>query len=211
MVAVVDERERIARDLHDGLGANLTAALWQARRHAEVPTVAEIEQRLLACLDDLGALVWATRRDDRRLSALWTLLRARCDDLFGAEVRLEYDGPDPGDTGDDPPLDGEAAVAVLFIVFEAVRNAVRHARPAAVRIRASAAGDTLTVDVRDDGGGFDPEAITPGHGLRHMAERAASAGGSFALRSRPGETLVSARVPMRAQAEPSTVRTSSSS
>lgn len=191
-LAVVEERERIARDLHDGFGASLTSAIWQARRDGDVPQIAAMEDRLMACLDELGALVWATRRDDTGLVALWSHLRTRCDDLFGAEVRLEY--ALPADMV-DAPLDSRLAIAVQFIVFEALRNCVRHAEARAVHVAATARDGVLTVEIRDDGKGFDPETVVRGHGLKHMEERAEAAGGVLAIRSHPGETSISVRVP----------------
>lgn len=196
-LAIVEERERIARDLHDGFGASLTAAVWQARRGAETPTNAAIEARLMGCLDELGALVWATRRDHRDLATFWSHLRARCDDLFGAEVRIEYvlpaDGPNT--------LDDRTAVAALFIVFEALRNSIRHAGARTVHVSGTANADAITLDIRDDGAGFDLTTAVRGHGLQHMEERASGVGGKLAIESRAGQTLVRARFPAAARTD----------
>lgn len=192
-LAITEERERIARDLHDGFGASLTAAIWQARRNAEVAPVAAIEHRLMACLDELGTLVWTTRRDDRGLTALWSHVRTRCDELFGAEVHIEYALPD---SDGEAPLDDRTAIAVMFIVFEALRNCVRHASARDVRVSATAVANTMTVEIRDDGVGFDPATIARGHGLRHMDERARSVGGTLEIQSKPGETIVALRLPL---------------
>lgn len=197
-LAVVEERERIARDLHDGLGANLTAAIWQTRRVPEVPGTAAIEHRLMACLDELGALVWATRRDDRSFDALWSHLQARCNDLFGEQIAIEYILPTPIDV----QLSGDAATAVLFIVFEALRNAARHADARSVQVTAHLASSALTLEIRDDGSGIAPDAAG-GHGLRNMEERAKNAGGALVIRSRPGETAIEARIPVSRRLKPS--------
>jgi len=192
-LAITEERERIARDLHDGFGASLTAAIWQARRDADVAQVAAIEDRLMACLDELGTLVWTTRRDDRGRTALWSHLRTRCDELFGAEVSIEYALPA---NDDEAPLDDRTAVAIMFIVFEALRNSVRHASARAVRVSARIAARAMTVEIQDDGVGFDPATVVRGHGLRHMDERARSVGGELELRSTPGATIVAVRLPL---------------
>ncbi|MBL0217084.1 MAG: hypothetical protein IPQ07_24815 [Myxococcales bacterium] len=191
-LALVEERERIARDLHDGFGASLNAALWQARRNTETPASLAVEHRLMACLDELGALVWATRRDDRDLSTFWSHLRSRCDDLFSAEVSISYAFPEH-----EPQaiLDDRIAVAAMFITLEAVRNSVRHARAAQVRISGTAEASALSIGIRDDGVGFDPEVATRGHGLQHMEERARSVGGEMVIRSQAGETIITARLP----------------
>ncbi len=196
-LAIVEERERIARDLHDGFGASLNAALWQARRSAETPASLAVEHRLMACLDELGALVWATRRDDRDLATFWSHLRARCDDLFSAEVAISYAFPED----EARMVDDRVAVAAMFIALEAVRNSVRHAR--ATNVSLSGRGDprALSIEVCDNGVGFDPDVTSRGHGLQHMEERARSLGGELVIRSRAGETSIAARLPTRTSEE----------
>lgn len=193
-LAIVEERERIARDLHDGFGASLNAALWQARRSAETAASLAVEHRLMACLDELGALVWATRRDDRDLATFWSHLRARCDDLFSAEVAISYAFPEHEAR---TILDDRVAVAAMFIALEAVRNSVRHARATNVSISGTGDPKALSIEVCDDGVGFDPEVTSRGHGLQHMEERARSLGGELVIRSRAGETSIAARLPTR--------------
>ena len=191
-LALVEERERIARDLHDGFGASLNAALWQARRSAETPASVAVEHRLMACLDELGALVWTARREDRDLATFWSHLRTRCDDLFSAEVAISYRFPEQES---QTILEDRRAVAAMFITLEAVRNSVRHARATHVSIAGAADPHAVSIEIRDDGVGFDPIGGTRGHGLQHMEERARSLGGEMVIRSRPGETCITARLP----------------
>lgn len=191
-LALVEERERIARDLHDGFGATLNAALWQARRSAETPASVAVEHRLMACLDELGALVWTARREDRDLATFWSHLRARCDDLFSAEVAISYAFPEHES---QTILDDRLAVAAMFITLEAVRNSVRHARATHVSISGTADPESLSIEVRDDGVGFDPVSGARGHGLQHMEERARSVGGEMVVQSRAGETSITTRLP----------------
>jgi signal transduction histidine kinase len=198
-LAITEERERIARDLHDGFGASLTAAVWQARRNSNVAEVAAIEDRLMACLDELGTLVWTTRRDDRARTALWQYMRTRCDDLFGAEVRIEYALPD---RDDETPLDDRTAIAIMFIVFEALRNCVRHASAHDVRVIASTQASSMTVEIQNDGVGFDPATSERGYGLRNMEDRARSVGGTLEIQSTPGQTAITLRLPLPARATP---------
>lgn len=124
---------------------------------------------------------------------MWSHLRTRCDELFGAEVTIEYAFPD-GD--DEAPLDDRTAIAVMFVVFEALRNSVRHARARGVRVSAKLDVRAMTVEIQDDGVGFDPATVARGHGLRHMDERARSVGGELVIRSAPGETIVALRLPL---------------
>lgn len=80
---------------------------------------------------------------------------------------------------------------------EALHNVVKHARGRAAIIRHEIEGSRLLLEVIDDGVGFDPEAVSLGHmGLRNMAERAAQAGGSLTVESRPGHgTAIRLKVP----------------
>jgi signal transduction histidine kinase len=192
-LALVEERERIARDLHDGFGASLNAALWQSRRGRETPATLAVEHRLMACLDELGALVWAARREDRDLATFWSHLRARCDDLFSAEVVISYAFPEHEA---EMILDDRLAVAAMYITLEAVRNSVRHARAKRVSISGTADPRALSIEVCDDGVGFDPEIATRGHGLQHMEERARSVGGEMVIHSHAGQTSITARLPI---------------
>jgi signal transduction histidine kinase len=109
-------------------------------------------------------------------------------------MRIDYDLPEGSG---DAIIDGETAAATLFIVFEALRNAARHASATLVRLSASMTDSSIGITVSDDGTGFDPERVALGHGLRHMEERATGAGGTFELRSQPGETVITARIPLR--------------
>jgi signal transduction histidine kinase len=154
----------------------------------------------MACLDELGALVWATRRDDRDLSTFWAHLRSRCDDLFSAEVAISYRLPEHEAQA---ILDDRIAVAAMFITLEAVRNSVRHARAAQVSIWGTAEPSALSIEIRDDGVGFDPEVATHGHGLQHMEERARSVGGEMTIHSQAGETTITARLPTASTHRPS--------
>jgi PAS domain S-box-containing protein len=102
----------------------------------------------------------------------------------------------------EEPLDGDLETVAFRVVQEALANVARHADATAVRVRAERDGTMVALEVTDDGVGFDPEAAreraaATGHlGLRSMAERIQTAGGSLEIASRPGEgTRVLLRLP----------------
>ncbi|MER6924257.1 sensor histidine kinase, partial [Streptomyces spiralis] len=105
-------------------------------------------------------------------------------------------------TGTAEQLHDEVSATLLRIAQEALSNAARHARPARVGVTLSFMGDEVTLDIRDDGTGFDPAAVpqrthSGGFGLDGMRARAERIAGSLTVESEPGHgTAVSARVPL---------------
>lgn len=201
-----EERRRLHRDLHDGLGPTLASVAMQlgvvgavverdpelARslagelRHICQATVDDI-RRLVhdlrpPALDEQG-LVGALEEQARRLSGL---------NDAGHALRIEVSA-EP----DLPELPAAIEVAVYRIAQEAMHNVVRHADARVVRVHLSANGQ-LRLEVVDDGTGYTTPAAG-GLGLRSMRERAADVGGSFEIRSQPGSgTVVVAELPLSA-------------
>ena len=99
-------------------------------------------------------------------------------------------------TGDVLRLHPEVDVMLLRTTQELLSNVRKHAQAKHVTVTLSYIGDVVALDVRDDGVGFPPDAVTPGFGLRGMRERAAQFSGTMEVESAPGEgTTVSVTVP----------------
>jgi signal transduction histidine kinase len=211
VLAREEERRRLRRDLHDGLGPTLAAIGLRAEASAEtIPTDPDGARRMLDELsDDVRVALADIRRlvDGLRPPALDEL------GLIGAieqqASRLGANGTDAGDgrglpitvLGLPSPLPELAAaveVAAYRIAVEALTNAVRHAGAARCDIRVDAtAGDTLQVDVVDNGRGVAPDAA-PGVGLESIRARADELGGSVEVAPEPeGGTRVTARLPLQ--------------
>ena len=190
-----EERRRMRRELHDGLGPTLTGIAFAADAAANtIDTDPEESQRLLTSLrrDTRTALADVRRLvDDLRPPALDELglvgaLRQRADQLSwradGESVHVQLDVPD-----EVPALPAAIEVATYRIATEALTNVVRHSRAsgAVVRLRCD---ERLDLSITDDG---PPNgAWAPGVGLEAMRERAAELGGSF----RAGPTLTGGQV-----------------
>jgi signal transduction histidine kinase len=180
--AVLEDRRRMARDLHDGLSQELTYISAQARRLADEPDPAR------------AALVEAAARRavDEARQAISTLT-APADESFPVALqRLADDMAHRYDVKIVTQLDFQAVVqpaqaaALLRITAEAVRNAVRHGPAERIDLRLTAR--PLCLAIVDDGRGFDPRTGRPGgFGLTSMRERAAAAGAEFYIDSTPGE------------------------
>jgi signal transduction histidine kinase len=96
----------------------------------------------------------------------------------------------------EPRLPLQAEQAVYRIVQEALANVARHSRATRVEVSLSFDGETLRIEVKDDGRGFNPDGRPPGMGLRSIEERVESVGGSVEIVSAPGQgTLVRVKVP----------------
>lgn len=185
-----NERRRIARDLHDGVVQDLAGISFAASATArDVADRPEVARRLEA----LGAGVRASLRALRSLLVeiyppdLRTEgLAAALDDLLapatasGVQVTL--------DVADTAHVREEAVALVWRVAQEAVRNALRHGRPAALQVRVDIDADRVRLVVADDGTGFDVRREPrEGHlGLRAMRDLVAETGGLLDVRSAPG-------------------------
>jgi signal transduction histidine kinase len=181
LAAIMDERRRVARDLHDGLAQ-------------ELAFIAVHSQRLLRTGDEpLRMLATAAERalEESRL-AIRTLSR-RADDPFdsevaqlaehlatraGARVRLDLDSR--------ARLPAEPRNELLRILREAMTNGLRHGGATEMAVEL-AAEPGVRLRVRDNGKGFDPRKPGHGFGLTSMRERADALGGRLRVHSRPGE------------------------
>jgi signal transduction histidine kinase len=202
LLALQQVRMRIAADLHDDIGGSLSRIAIQSEvacrelsAVAQQPAgrIAEIGGSAREVVDALSDVVWAVdpRRDD--LASVFSRLREYGDDVISssgarwtftssgklAEVRL---GP-------------EARRHLFLLLKEALTNIARHASAASVSMRVDLARDELRVELRDDGNGFNPEAVENTeeprrHGIASMRARADSLGASLRLQSAPGSGTV---------------------
>jgi signal transduction histidine kinase len=197
LLAVLEDRERIARDLHDVVIQRLFATGMQLQSVALQAARPEVAQRLNAAVDDLDATIRDIRRSIFELRApVGTSLRTELRDAveaasetLGFRPTLDVSGPVDSAVPDDiiPEL--------MAVLREALSNAARHARARAVRVSVRAAGGEVVLRVEDDGVGIDP-ALARG-GLVNMGERAHDLGGTFEVGPGPhGGTVVLWRVPI---------------
>ncbi|WP_188187846.1 sensor histidine kinase [Nonomuraea sp. SYSU D8015] len=192
-----EERRRLGRELHDGLGPTLTSVtmtLDEARRRLERDP-GSVDELLVRVREEMTSTLTSVRElvDGLRPPALEELGLAGALREFGrspgpsVEVRVE------GDLGDVP---AGVETAAYRIVQEALTNVRRHARAASALVTLGRDDGTLRVVVADDGIGL-PEEPSPGVGLTSMRERAAEIGGTCAIGPREGGgTVVTAALPL---------------
>jgi signal transduction histidine kinase len=200
--AHINERRRIARDLHDRLGEGMSAALRQLELHeitsgehplAPEPRVAIAKEALTEAMRRLRVVTSDLRQDPVR--SLERALVLYIDSASAdAEVRLRV-------SGDEKWAPPGIIEETYLIIREAIRNALRHGSPRMVLIGVALAPHELHAWVEDDGRGFMPadsaDPVFAGIGLTSMRERAALMGGRLTLASVPGRgTQVELLIPL---------------
>jgi two-component system, NarL family, sensor histidine kinase LiaS len=207
-LAVVDERNRLARDLHDSVKQQLfalTMLLGSARMDvADQPEARRIlddaERIAGSAQQELTALISALRPVGLANKGLSVALRELCENL-AKRSGIVCDAQIP----DGLALAPAAEQDVFRTVQEALANIARHSGATHVEMRAERMQETLELRIRDNGHGFDVvQTDTRGVGLRSMRERIEGLDGTLQISSSAGGTLISLRVPIsqRTQAAP---------
>jgi signal transduction histidine kinase len=198
LLVVLEDRERIARDLHDVVIQRLFATGMQlqgAVAHAGRP---ETVKRINAAVDDLDATIRDIRRSIFELRAptgpsLRTELRETVEaaaEALGFRPTLDTSGPV------DSAIPDDIVPELLAVLREALSNVARHARATSARVSVRAADGEMVLQVEDDGVGLDP-GLARG-GIVNMSERASDLGGTFEAGSGSAGagTVVTWRVPL---------------
>ena len=195
-----DERRRLRRDLHDGLGPQLASQTLGLEAVAQLmPANPEKAQALLSSLKiqaqeamlDVRRLVYDLRPPALDDLGLIGALKQSASRYATGELRFSFDVPQTL-----PELPAAVETAAYRIAQEAMTNVVRHAGATLCTVRLSSRDAHLIVEIRDNGRGLSPDR-TCGVGLQAMKERATELNGQFRLESLPdGGTLVQARLPL---------------
>jgi signal transduction histidine kinase len=201
MRAQEDERARIARDLHDSAGQALASILLSLKLAEQTDSITEVHKRLA----DLRQLTSATASEVRRIAME---LRPSVLDDIGLVAALDRYVTDLQErTGillertiqlSGKRLSPEIETVIYRVLQEALTNALRSAQPTRIDIELEELGDVVRLVVRDDGRGFDPEAVEGGGlGLLGMRERASLVDGKLSILSAPGSgTTIELEIPI---------------
>jgi len=201
------ERERIARELHDGLAQTLAGLRFRSRVWKTM--LAQQPEQLEAEMDELGSILEESIHDVRR--SIFALRPVNLQEMglipalaeaaktigrrYQVPVHSAFHG---GEAGLDPNLE----LNLFHIGSELLSNAARHAQASAIWLVFSREPEQVMLDVRDDGQGFDAAPLADGTGtghlgLRYLRERVTLLGGTVTLDSRPGAgTAVTVIVPI---------------
>lgn len=197
--AVEAERNRIARDLHDDLGQQLTAMRLSLEGDPPDPVaVAQARDRLDEANSAMRAVVADLRPaglSEDRVAGTLDAACSRFEEAHGVAVVFRHDGPELHDA--------VIAAALLRVLREALHNARRHGDAEEIAVRLAIDADELRLAIHDDGSGLPPgvEPLALGRGLAGLRQRLGLLGGELTLASRDGDGVrVLARLPAAAWA-----------
>lgn len=204
-LAVLEDRDRIARDLHDAVIQRLFAVGLSIQGTVSMATSPEIGARLSKAVTDIDDVIRQIRStifelglgvEGVRVRGRVLALSRELSPVVGFEVPVEFEGPV------DTAVPEEVGEHVLAVLREGITNVGRHAQATTARVVVAAQGGWCTVEVRDNGRGIDPEATAEegsGLGLNNLRNRAAKFGGELQLeRAEGGGTVLRWRVPIPA-------------
>jgi NarL family two-component system sensor histidine kinase LiaS len=201
-LAALEERNHLARDLHDSVKQQITAASFQLAAASALlerdpqacrASLAEAEKLTLTAGKELNAIIFELRPIALKPGGLEQSLReyiAGWQRQNPVEVRLSIEG-----TGRPSP---QLQQELVRFVQEALSNVARHSKASRVEVSLNSSPRQLVLSIRDDGNGFEPDQQPEaGFGLRTMRERIQQAGGRFSLQSSPGQgTNITASLPL---------------
>lgn len=188
--AVLEERQRLARDLHDSVSQALFGVVmathsaltnWDVKPSVARERVESASQLAKTAQVEMRALIFELRPDQLEMDGLVKALEMQTAALrqrrqFELDVAL----------CEEPPLPLPVKEAFYRIAQEAVNNALKHAKPHRMAIELTQENGSVALCVADDGNGFDPSGTYPGHlGLRSMRERAERVGATLTIESKP--------------------------
>ncbi len=196
---VLEERERIGKELHDGVIQSLFAVGMSLQGLASSTADAEVVQRLEGAVEDVDHAIRDLRNyifglrpgilADRQLDQALTEMASEFDARTGILTVVVLDG-------EAASVLASRAGDVVQLAREALSNVSRHAEATTCRVSLLRGDGGLVLEIDDDGRGFDIETTTWGMGLRNLRERAESLGGMLQVESTPGEgTTVRATFP----------------
>jgi PAS domain S-box-containing protein len=191
-LAALQERQRLAQNLHDavnqslfsaGLIADVLPRLWDRDQDQARKSLVDLRRLTRAAQAEMRALLAELRPSALTDTDLGDLLH-----LLGNALSGRINIPVEVKVAEQVILPAEVQVAFYRICQEALNNVAKHAKARRVEIELQHAGDVVEIHLRDDGKGFTPEQALPGHyGLSMMRERAESVGATLAVVSQPGQ------------------------
>ncbi len=191
--ALEQERARIAQDMHDDLGANLTkiAILSEAaKKNLAVPHLAESQLERISStagevLDNLGEIIWAMNHENDTLDNLCAYLReyaAQSFELTSVNGYIDFPANVPSH-----PISAEFRRHVFLLVKEGLHNIVKHSGAMDANLMLTLPDSRLEILIADNGRGFTPDKVSQfGNGLQNMRQRVTEMNGTFDLQSQPG-------------------------
>jgi two-component system sensor histidine kinase DegS len=186
-LAVVEERNRLAREIHDGLGANLSSLIIQSEYVVQIAhdeavkrEVRELKQTAEEAIEELRRSLHMMREDFDLGFGLEDYVKT-----FGERTQLDVAFTKSGTL--QRRLPPETSLALFRVLQELLSNAAKHAQNSRVEVKLDFGPERISLGVKDAGPGFDPTASKPGHyGLTNLKERAIKVGAEVTVDAKLG-------------------------
>ena len=183
--AIADERKRLMRDMHDGLGASLLSSMAIVQSDPKPPE--GLVQSLSDCMNELRSVIDSLEPGEEDVGTLLGKLRHRIGpslELAGTEMHWQVEELPPL-----PWLNASRTLLLMRLLQEMFGNIIKHARARHVTVSAHAHNGQIVLQVQDDGVGFDASVTPPasGRGLGNMRNRAQALGATLELHTAPGQ------------------------
>ncbi len=204
-MAVLEERQRLARDLHDSVTQSLYSLSLFSRAGREAAedgdidrlkhSLTELERNTLHALREMRLLLYELRPADLEQEGLIRAVELRLNTVerrVGLKLDVQLD--------EFPGISPNHEVELYHIILEALNNIVKHAAAGRLTLQLTHANGLIHLRIVDDGQGFDPSQTNGGLGLRNIRERVARLDGQLAIASEPGRgTRLEAVIPYRVE------------
>ncbi len=184
------ERRRIAMDLHDYVGAELTLVssgldtrIYKLENGRDKEMLSKLAEQVRNVNKVLRETVWSIREDDITVNQLLEKVQSFIEGFAENNELIVETHTNTGSIALPP----QVALALYRICQEGCANSIKYAKAKKLSISISKKGKTLSLALRDDGIGFDPSGITRGYGLANMRQRAAQIGADLSIKSKPGQ------------------------
>ncbi|MFT6388914.1 MAG: signal transduction histidine kinase [Cellvibrionaceae bacterium] len=168
--AIADERTRIMKDMHDGIGGQLVASLALIEKEENSTIRESISEILFGCLDDFRLIINSLNTSTNVLSALLADFKYRMSkrlESMGIQLHWEID-----DSIDHLYLQPQQALHILRILQEAFSNILKHAQASSLRCQSAHVGEDIVISIEDNGSFFSPNSQGGGQGLKNIKWRA---------------------------------------
>ena len=200
-VATIQERQRLARELHDAVSQSLYSLTLFARSGRDayesgdqtklLDSLEQLETNSLAALKEMRLLLYQLRSLALEKGGLLQAIESRfnlVESRSGTQAIIAMD--------ENIKLPDLVEQELFLIINEALNNALKHASASQVSVRIQPENENVVLEIRDNGRGFDPARALGGMGLENMRQRAAELGGQFTITSQPGSgTWIRVEIP----------------
>lgn len=201
-IATIQERQRVARELHDAVSQSLYSLTLFARSGRDALEVGDqakvldnleqLETNSLSALREMRLLLYQLRSLALEEGGLVEAIESRfnlVERRSGIQANIDKD--------DRIKLTGQIEQELFRLVTEALNNSLKHAGASQVSVNIQPEDSLIVLEVWDNGSGFDPIQAYPGMGLQNMRERVSALGGRFELSSQPGSgTRIRVEIPL---------------